>query len=115
MRMRGLQQQWWRVDPAVNKESAPQLWLGSHQQHSLTHMDRPSGLYSDSEQSQWATLQAVPVYWHAHLSLEDVENGIRNRLGTGVRDRLGGEKVAVAINRRHYTFFFHFLFRSQVQ
>ena len=25
-------------------------------------MDRPSGLYSNSEWTQWATLQAVPVY-----------------------------------------------------
>ena len=62
MCVRGLQRQWWRVDPAVIKESAPQRWMGRHQQHSPTHMDRPSGLYSDSERSQWATLQAVPVY-----------------------------------------------------
>ena len=62
MRVRGLQQQWWRVDPVVIKESAPQKWKGRSQLHSPTHMDRPSGLYSDSERSQWATLQAVPVY-----------------------------------------------------
>ena len=62
MRVRGLQQQWWRVDPVVIKESAPQKWKGRRQLHSPTHMDRPSGLYSDIERSQWATLQAVPVY-----------------------------------------------------
>ena len=62
MRVRGLQQQWWRVDPVVIKESAPQKWKGRSQLHSPTHMDRPSGLYSDIERSQWATLQAVPVY-----------------------------------------------------
>ena len=61
MRVRGLQQQWWRIDPAVIKEPAPQSWLGARV-HTLTHMDRPSGLYSDSERTQWATLQAVPVY-----------------------------------------------------
>ena len=62
MRVRGLQRQWYRVDPVVIKESAPQLWMGRHQQHHSTHMDRPSGLYSDNERSQWATRQAVPVY-----------------------------------------------------
>ena len=62
MRVRGLQRQWWRIDPTVIKEAAPQLWKGRHQLHSPTHMDRPSGLYSDNERSQWATLQAVPVY-----------------------------------------------------
>ena len=62
MRVRGLQQQWWRVDPVVIKESAPQKRRGQRQLHSPTHMDRPSGLYSDNERSQWATLQAVPVY-----------------------------------------------------
>ena len=46
----------------VIKEPAPQSWLDEQQQHQQTHMDQPSGLYSDSERRQWATLQAVPVY-----------------------------------------------------
>ena len=62
MRIEGLQQQWWRVDPAVIKEPAPQTWTGAQQELLPTHIDQPSGLYSDSERSQWATLQVVPVY-----------------------------------------------------
>ena len=62
MWVEGAQQQWWRIDPAVIKEPAPQTWRGIQQPHPPTHMDRPSVLYNDSERSQWATLQAVPVY-----------------------------------------------------
>ena len=62
MRVRGLEQQWWRVDPHVSKELAPQSWKGIQQRHPPTHMDRPSGLYTESERAEWATLQAVPVY-----------------------------------------------------
>ena len=49
MRVEGVQQQWWQVDPAVIKEPAPQQSQGVQQQHSPTHMDPPSVLYSDSE------------------------------------------------------------------
>ena len=62
MRIRGLEQQWWRVDPQISKELAPQTWRGLKQFHTPTHMDRPSGLYTESERADWATLQAVPVY-----------------------------------------------------
>ena len=48
--------------PSGYQGAALQSWLGAHQHHPPTHMDRPSGLYSDSKRSQWATLQAVPVY-----------------------------------------------------
>ena len=62
MRVQGLEQQWWRVDPRISKELAPQTWQGVQQLHLPTHMDRPSGLYTEGERAEWATLQAVPVY-----------------------------------------------------
>ena len=39
MRVRGLEQQWWRVDPHISKELAPQSWKGVQQRHPPTHMD----------------------------------------------------------------------------
>ena len=62
MCVRGLEQQWWRVDPQISKELASQSWRGVQQLHLPTHMDRPSGLYTESERAEWATLQAVPIY-----------------------------------------------------
>ena len=52
MCVEGVQQQWWRVDPAVIKELALQPWHGVHTQPKPTHVDRSSWLNSDSEYVQ---------------------------------------------------------------
>merc|ERR1712055_362860 len=50
MRVEGLRGQWWRVDPAVIRDTPPQQWRGAGAKHAPTHMDRPAGLYSAREQ-----------------------------------------------------------------
>ena len=61
-RIRGEDDLWWRIDPAVIREPAPRQWKGKANRPEPGHMDRPAGLYTDLEKEQWATLQAAPVY-----------------------------------------------------
>ena len=97
MRVEGLRGQWWRVDPAVIRDTPPQQWRGVGAKHAPTHMDRPAGLYSASEQQQWAALQAVPVYREQLYNA--IEFGSCGSIDSCPVDHMGGQTGGFDVGR----------------